>query len=167
MENRVREKIFALYSHAPKIKAVPYSELFDAEGLDVRSLESLDENDLHHITELLSETDAGNMLDKKEEVINMFEPGSSHFWDIGYTPFIYLQIADFLRGRGFALPAFGYTIDQLVDLKVFRLSKAQISTTKQMSFGTPIDGAPAEDNSLKKKGNKSSGLSNILKKNKS
>ncbi len=166
MERRTREKIIALYSCVRMIEVVPYSEEYDSEGVEVKSLDSLDDNDLYHISEILLETDAGDLIGKKEEVKKMFEPGSSHFWDIGYTPFLYLQVADFLRSRNFAIPAYGYTVEQLTMEKVFRIIPLTAEQKSQMSFGTPIEGSPAEDNSLKKKNSYAPSLDKLLNKNK-
>lgn len=34
-----------------------------------------------------------------------------------------IDIADFLRSRGYALPAFGFTVDELVEVGVFKLKQ--------------------------------------------
>jgi hypothetical protein len=163
MNHTIRKKIFALYPNQQRTRFQTFN-ISDAERLLLRSLDMLSDNEVHTITEQLwSQDEAINipydeLRLKIKNLFNFIQPQ-----EVALNSF--LNVVDQLRSNGYALPAFGYSVEQMIKENIveIRIIQPDILITN-MSYGVPIDNTPVEDNSLKRKGNKSKSLETLLKK---
>ena len=163
MNPTIRKKIFALYPNQQKTRLETFN-ISDDERLLLRALSMLSDNEVHTISELLwSQEEAINYTyeELREKIIIIFDFEQPQ--NISLKGF--LSVIDQLRSNGYALPAFGYSLDQMIKENIIELRKIEPDNVGlSISYGLPIDNTPVEDNSLKRKGNQSKSLETLLKK---
>jgi len=164
MNPTIRKKIFVLYPEQQKTRLETFN-IIDDERLLLRSLSMLSDNEVHTITELIwSQEEAINYSyeELRGKIIKLFDFELPQ--DICLKGF--LNVIDQLRSNGYALPAFGYSVDQMIKESVIELRKIEPDNIGLcISYGLPIDNnTPVENNSLKRKSNQSKSLETLLNK---
>ena len=155
MESRIRKQVLGLYIDQPRQLVNEYHG--HEELVLVKPLDLITVNDVYDVTQILVISHMVNFEDQKQYFIQLYDERQATQWDLGYTAFDYLRASDLLRERGYALPAFGYTVDQLLKEKIFKYLVMDNEIT------TEIPDQKVEAGDMKRKGNRSKGLGDILK----
>ena len=155
MENRIRKQVLGLYTGQPRKKTDEYSG--NDECVLIKPLDWITVNDVYDFTQILLISHMDNFEDQKQFIIQLYDERQATQWDLGYTAFDYLRASDLLRERGYAIPAFGYTVEQLLKENIFKYLVMDNDITPE----TPDQKVQAGD--MKRKGNRSKGLGDLLK----
>lgn len=137
------EKVFGVYLHGSfvyrdgedKGKRYPYPNVFPLLAkyatIELKSLSHITDEEAIEVCVINGDTrpEDNTLLDEefkegldsaKEDIIASFKP-----WDGSGNGYIECRnapfIIDYLRSKGYALPAFGYSVDQLIESGVFKL----------------------------------------------
>lgn len=156
MEYRIRKLVLGLYQDHPRRKVDEYGN--NDELVVVKPLEWITTNDIYDLTQILIISHMDSFDDQKEFILQLYNVRPGTQWDMGHTAFDILKASDLLRARGYAIPAFGYTVQELVDNRIFDYL---VLETPQDSR---IDCQSVKAGDMKRKGNKSKGLEALLKK---
>lgn len=136
MEQITKKKILALYPGQPRIKGNNLTNT--TETLMLKSLSNINDKEVYTIWAMClgkySDSDNLSLESKKQYILELWKSNRMYqeiFSEI--TPIDYLKIADFLRGNGYAIPAFGFTVDQLRVAGVIKIIDDTVTSTQQLN----------------------------------
>lgn len=166
MNPAVKKKIFDLYTGQTKSK-IDYYMMNNEEQLILKPLMLLSNNEVYEYTELLwpdRVTDDETFESLRDTIIKLFQNENTDVQ--GFTLFTFIHVLDQLRSNGYALPAFGYTVEQLIKEKVFRMIDVDSYKPPIYILGKSGDssGNQIVETGSKRKGNQSKSLETLLNK---
>ena len=126
MTESLRKRVFCLYPNAEVQKPVEQDE--STWYIHVKQLIDIRDKDAFYITNLLS---GWKLTDEHFDEAIMYKGSITEvFWNLkaeisenAISPTVYIEIGDYLRSHGYAMPAYGFSVEQLVERGIFVLEK--------------------------------------------
>jgi len=124
MNAEMRGKIVCLYPNAEKV-------LIELDGKEtdmllLHPLKNISDADIFHVTKLmsgwkLSDRDYEEVIMFRSDIIESFQNVNAEIFANNVSPVIILEIADYLRNLSYAMPAYGYSVQQMIEKRMISL----------------------------------------------
>ena len=114
----LRKKILGLYTNQPRKKVNDYSG--NDEYVLVKPLDSISVNDVYEIIGEMASSEEFTFEEYKQLIIELYDKAVTKTWVFSNTPYAFLRISDLLRDRGYAIPAFDHSVQELIEEKIFK-----------------------------------------------
>ena len=129
MSTSLRKRVFCLYPNAEVQKPIEHDE--DTWYINVKSLHDIRDKDAFYITNLLS---GWKLTDQDFDEAIMYKVNITEiFWNIKaeiteniISPTVHIEIGDYLRSHSYAMPAYGFSVDQLIERGIFVLDLVEV-----------------------------------------